>query len=71
MISVINLEKCMAGGGILGVVIGELCHEKKLCPIILLEVDKSLEVGFYHTILPFDLLVHLRVESSRKFLLNA
>ena len=49
----------MVGTGILGVVVGKLCHEKKQCPIILLEVDKNLEVGFYYAILPFDLTIRL------------
>ena len=61
----------MAGIGIFGVVIGELCHGKKLCPIILLEIDKNIEVSFYCTILPLHLAVRLRVEGGEEFLLNA
>ena len=70
MISAIELKKCIAGAGILGIVVNELCHEKKLCPVILLEVDKGLEVGFYRTILPLSLAVCLRVEGGGESLLD-
>ena len=59
MISVVQLKKCMASADILGIIIGKLRYWKKLCPIILLEVDKGLEVDFHCTILPFSLDVHL------------
>ena len=59
MISTIEFEKCMAAAGILGVVISKFCYEKKSCPIILLKVDKSLEVGFHYSILSFGLSVYL------------
>ena len=45
----------MASARIFGVIIDKLCYEKKLCLIILLEVDKGLKVGFYYTILSFSL----------------
>ena len=64
MISAIEFKRCVAGAGILGVVIGKLRHGKKLCPIILLEVDKGLEVGFHRVILPFSLTVHLWIEGG-------
>ena len=70
MISVIELEKCVAGAGIFGIIVGELCHEKKLCSIILLEVDKGLEVGFYCIILPLSLAVCLLVESGEESLFD-
>ena len=56
--------------GIFGVVVSKLRHKKKLCPIILLKVDKGLELGFYHTILPFNLAVYLQIEGGREFPLN-
>ena len=49
----------MAGIGILDIIISKLPYEKKPCLIILLEVDKNLEVSFYHAILPFDLIICL------------
>ena len=61
----------MAGAGILGIVVGKLCHGKKSCLIILLEVDKGLKVGFYCTILPSGLTVRLWIEGGREFSLDA
>ena len=71
MISAIKLKKYMAGVNILGVIINKFRYDKKLCPIILLKVDKSLEIGFYCTILPFHLAVYLQIEDNKKFPLNA
>ena len=56
----------MAGASILGIVVSELRYEKKPCLIILLEVDKGLEVGFHCTILSLNLAVHLRVEGGEE-----
>ena len=64
MISAIELKKCVAGVGILGIVISKLYHEKKLCSIILLEVDKSSEIGFHRTILSLNLAVRLQMKDG-------
>ena len=61
----------MANASILGIIVGKLRYGKKPCPIILLEVDKGLEISFHRTILPLSLAVHLRVEGGREFSLNA
>ena len=61
----------MASSDIFGIVIGKLCNKKKSCPIILLKVDKSLEVGFYCAILPFDLTVCLWVKGGGESLHDA
>ena len=71
MIFAIELKKYMANVGIFDVVVGKLCYEKKLCPIILLKVDKSSKVGFYCTILSLNLAVHLGIKSGGEFLLDA
>ena len=71
MIFAIELEKCVASAGIFGIIVGKLRHGKKSCPIILLEVDKSSEVGFHPTILPLSLAVRLRMEGGRESLLDA
>ena len=71
MISAIELKRCVAGAGILGIIVSELRHGKKSCPIILLEVDKGSEVGFHHTILPLRLAVRLRVEGGGESPLDA
>ena len=61
----------MAGTGILGIIVSKPCHKKKPCPIIVLKVDKGLEVGFDHTILSLNLAVCLRVEGGGKSSLDA
>ena len=70
MISAVELEKYAVNIDIFSVIIGKLYHKKKLCPIILLKVDKSLEVGFYCIILSLSLAVYLQVKSGKKFLLD-
>ena len=59
IISAIELKRCVTSAGIFGVIVGKIYYGKKLCPIILLEVDEGLEVGFYCTILPLSLAVRL------------
>ena len=71
MISAIELERCVAGAGILGIVVSKLRHGKKPCPIILLKVDKGLKVSFHRTILLLSLAVRLRVEGDGESLLDA
>ena len=71
MISAIELERYIAGAGILSIIVGKLCYGKKLYPIILLEVDKSLEISFHRIILLLNLAVHLQVEGNGKFPLDA
>ena len=65
MISVIELKRCLANADILSVVVCKLRYRKKLCPIILLEVDKSSKIGFYCIILPLSLAVDLWMEDSK------
>ena len=71
MISTIELENCVAGAGIFGIVVGKHHHEKNLCPIILFKVDKGLEVSFHCTIQPLSLAVRLRIEGDGESPLDA
>ena len=71
MISAIELEKYMADASILGIIVNKLHYRKKLCSIILLKVDKGLEVDFYYSILSFGLIIYLWVEASRESPLDA
>ena len=70
MISAIKLKKCVAAASIFSVVVSKFHHRKKSCPIILLEIDKGLEIGFHRIILPLCLAVRLRVESNGESPLN-
>ena len=71
IISAIKLKKYIVSASIFGIIISKLCHGKKPCLINLLQVDNSLEVGFYCIILPFSLAIYLQIENNKKFLLYA
>ena len=70
MISIIKLKKCVVNASIFGIIIGKLHYKKKPCLIILLKIDKSLEIDFHCIILALSLAVYLQVEDNRKSLLN-
>ena len=70
MIFAIKLERRMAGASIFGIIISKLYYKKKLYPIILLKVNKNLEVSFYCIILPLNLAICLWVEDDEEFLLD-
>ena len=61
----------MAGTGIFGIIVSKLRNRKKPCLIILLKVDKSLELGFHYTILSFSLAIHLQVKDNEESPLDA
>ena len=65
MISTVELKKDVTGASILGIIIGKFCYGKKSCLIILLKVNKNLEISFYCTILLFSLAVYLWVEDNK------
>ena len=67
MISAIKLGKYVTGTSILGIIIGKFCYKKKLYPVIVFEIFKSLKINFYYTILPFDLTVCLWAKGNREF----
>ena len=70
MISAIELKKYIVGISIFSVIISNLYYKKKLCPIILLKIDKNSEVGFYYTILPLSLAIYLYIKGGEKFLFD-
>ena len=70
MISAIELEKYVANISIFDNIVGKFCYKKKSYPIILLKVDRDLEIDFYCAILLFGLTIYLWIKSNRKFLLN-
>ena len=61
----------MADASILGVIVGKLHHKKKPYLIILLKVDKSLEINFHYTILLLSLAIYLQIKGGRESLFNA
>ena len=49
----------MANTSIFDIIIDKLHHKKKLYPIILFKINKDLKIGFYCSILPFNLSICL------------
>ena len=64
MIFAVESKRCVAGAGILEIIINKPCHKKKLCSIILFKVDKSLKVGFHYAVLPLNLAICLKMEGN-------
>lgn len=64
IISVIELKKHVTSNNIFGIIINKLCNNKKLNPIILYEIDKSLEVSLDYIILSLYLAICLRIKSG-------
>ena len=54
IISVIEFENYVAGASIFDIIIDKFHYKKKPYLVILFEIDKSLKINFYYTILPFD-----------------
>ena len=66
MIAEVQLEKHVTGACVLRIVISELSHWQKPILVILLEVDKGLEVRLHGAVLPLGLPVCLRMEGDRE-----
>ena len=64
MISIVKFKKCVIATGIFGIIVNKLCYKKKLCPIILFEVNKGSQVKFYHIVLLFGLIIYLKIEDN-------
>lgn len=60
----------MTSASILWIMFGKLSHWLSLGPMILLEINKGLEVDLYSTILSLSLNINLRVKSSVLFPFN-
>lgn len=70
IIVAVQLKGCVVGASIFCIIIDQFNYWKEFCPIVLLKVDKDLEIDFHYTVLPFSLAVNLRVKGSKKSLLN-
>lgn len=70
MVAAVQFKEYVASARVFDIIIDKFNYWKELYPVILLEVDKKTEVGFYYTIVPLSLTVSLRVEDNGKSLLN-
>ena len=60
----------MANINIVSIIVSKFYHKKKLFLIILLKIDKDLEVSFYCIILPLNLTIYLWIKGNKKFLFD-
>ena len=61
----------MTSTGVLSIIISKLGHWREPSPVVLLEVDKGLEIRLYGAVLLLGLPVCLRMEGGRKPFLDA
>lgn len=66
----VEFKKYKANTCIFGIVVYKFCHRQKLCPIILLLINKYLEINLYCAILPFNLAIYLNIKCNRELLLD-
>lgn len=71
MIIAVELERCMTGACILGIVICELGYRQELSPIVLFQIDEYINISFQCAILSLGLAVCLRIKYSGQVLLIA
>ena len=65
MVPKVQFKGHMTDTCVFGIVVSKLGHCKEPSPVILLEVDKSLEISFYSAVLPLGLTVNLRVKRGK------
>lgn len=70
MVAIVEFKWHMASICILGIVIYKFRYWQESCLIILLPVDKSLEVNLYYIVVSFYLSISLKVESLEKLPFN-
>lgn len=60
----------MASICIFGIAVCKFCRRQEFCLVILLFVDKCLEIGFYCAVLPLILAIYLRLKGGREVLID-
>ena len=60
----------MANVSIFNIIVGKLCHKKKLYLVILFKVNENSEINFHLIILFFSLAIYLQIENGIKSLFN-
>ena len=61
----------MAGACVFDIIISKLCHQYEPSLIVLLKINKDLEIVFYNTILIFDLAIIFLIKGGEKPMLDA
>ena len=63
---VVEFKRCVAGAGILDIIVCKLSRWQKVYPVILLPVHKHSEVYFHYAFLSLCLAIGLKMESYKK-----
>ena len=66
MIAAVQLERRVTGACVFCIFISKLGHQQEPSLVILLEVDKALEIRLHGAVLPLGLPVCLRMKGGRK-----
>ena len=61
----IELERYVADTRIFGIIIYKFYHGQEFCQVILLSINKNLEIRLHYTVLPLYLIIYLMLESFR------
>ena len=67
---VIKFKRHITSINIFYIIISKLSHLKESYLVILLKINKNLEISFYYTILFFSLAIYLKLKDDIKFSLN-
>lgn len=66
----IKLKKHMVDTCIFSIVLDKFSYLKESSLIILLIIVKSSKVGFYYTVLPFNIAINIKIKGNEGFSLN-
>lgn len=67
---IVELKKKKADTYVFCIIISKFRHWQEFCAIILLVIDKNLEISFYCIILFFSLTVNIEIKGGGEFFLN-
>lgn len=70
MLAAVELEKYIANNHIFSIIKYEFYHGQELCLVILVLINKNLEINFDYNILPFGLSICLRIKDDKKLPLD-
>lgn len=71
VIIVIQLKKRMANVCIFGIGVCKFSHWQECCSVVLLEVDKNLEIMIFYSILTLYLTISYKMKYDEQLLRNA
>ena len=70
IIYTVKFKRYMIISNIFDIIISKFSYHKKICPVILLKVNKSLKISFYYIILFLSLAIYLKIKTSKNLLFD-